>query len=95
MSELNLYASRIFGEHPLAVWPLDEFSGNESSQYSQQEHPAYLGDVTLANFADGVPLCYGSSGSLRLFPEGEKEIGVSEIRLWAGVLNDDQEWRVN
>ena len=90
MSELNLYASRIFGEHPLAVWPLDEFSGNESSQYSQQEHPAYLGDVTLANFADGVPLCYGSSGSLRLFPEGEKEIGVSEIRLWAGVLNDDQ-----
>ena len=85
MSELNIYASRIFGEHPLAIWPLDNFNGNVSTQYSSIDYPALLGDETAANMSYGVPLCYGSSGSIKLYPEPDKKIGVSQIRIWEKV----------
>ena len=85
MSELNIYASRIFGEHPLAIWPLDNFDSGTSTQYSSMHYPALIGTETENNMDVGVPLCYGSSGSLKLYPEPERKIGVSQIRIWEKV----------
>ncbi len=88
MSELNIYASRIFGEHPLAIWPLDNFDSGTSTQYSSIHYPALIGTETENNMDVGVPLCYGSSGSLRLYPEGGKDIGVTQGRIWKHVNYD-------
>ena len=100
MSELNIYASRIFSEHPLAIWPLDEFAVDDnsgdprtfSSQYttSNPEASAIIGPNTTDNMALGVPLCYGSNGSLKLFYEDTSVIGQKEYRLWKNVKVSNQ-----
>jgi hypothetical protein len=86
MSDLNVYASKIYGEHPLAIWALDEKIGvvPEFPQYSKNEKPAKVSDKCT----QGVPMVYGSGQSIRLANLGEEAIEISQPRTWAKVLND-------
>ena len=42
MSDLNVYASKIYSEHPLAIWALDANVGETTTfpQYSTDVYPA-------------------------------------------------------
>ena len=86
MSSLNVYASKIYGEHPLAIWTLDENIKvvTEFPQYSKNEKPAKVSEKCT----QGVPMVYGSAQSIRLANLGEESIEISQDRTWAEVLND-------
>jgi len=85
MANLNLYASRIYGEHPLAIWPLDIRNGKYSPRYTDADLPAYVSE----GCTQGVPLVYGSVQSIRLYPEeGMDEIIIQQERTWEKVRND-------
>ena len=85
MANLNLYASRIYGEHPLAIWPLDIRNGTDSPRYTDADLPAYVSE----DCTQGVPLVYGSVQSIRLYPEeGMDEIIIQQERTWENVKND-------
>ena len=86
MTDLNLYASKVFGEHPLAVWSLDGSIGTATSfpQYSSNTNPAF---VSL-KCSQGVPMVYGSKQSVRLANLGGEPIEEVIDRLWEDVQND-------
>ena len=88
MSDLNVYASKIYSEHPLAIWALDENVGptgeTEFPQYTTSINPA----TVSKKCSQGVPMVYGSRQSIRLANLGDDEIIISEPRTWAKVKND-------
>ena len=89
MSDLNVYASKIYSEHPLAIWALDANVGVETSfpQYSNAEHPATVSDQCK----QGVPMAYGSRQSIKLANLGSgAPIIITEPRTWANVKNDPE-----
>ncbi len=95
MSDLNVYASKIYGEHPLAIWSLDSNVGVEEEfpQYTTTQYPAFVSEQCT----QGVPMVYGSRQSIRLANLGEGGIEISQPRTWAKVLNDpdtlkEEEW---
>ena len=83
MSDLNVYASKIFSEHPIAIWPIDSLA-QENLQYTSLEYPAYVED----GCTEGVPMVYGSAQSIRLDSINDKPIEVSQPRTWAHVKNE-------
>ena len=95
MTDLNLYASKVFGEHPLAIWSMDGDVGETTSfsQYSSNSYPAFV----ALGCTQGVPMVYGSGQSIRLVNLGEEPIEETTDRLWADVKNDpdtlkDEKW---
>ena len=66
MSELNLYISKAYAEHPLGLWSFDYIENGEIPQNAGDEVATITGTYT-----EGVPMVYGSSKSIRLF-EGAK-----------------------
>ena len=79
--EINLYAARVFGEHPIATWTLDNVTANESVQYFSDENPA----IVEEGFTTGLPLVYGSSQSLGITADSTGVIIQVEDRLWEQV----------
>ena len=85
-TNLNLYASRVYSEHPLAIWAMDNEVGTTTifPQYSSNTYPAFV----ATGCTQGVPLVYGSGQSIRLVNLGEEPIEETTDRLWENVKND-------
>ena len=85
-SSLNVYSAKVYSEHPLAIWSLDEPVGQSTSwpQYTTADFPAYV-DLGCTQ---GVPLAFGSVQSLRLDTIGDKPLEITQERLWKYVRND-------
>lgn len=79
--EINLYAARVFGEHPIATWPMDEVVGTESVQYFSDTNPA----IVEEGYTTGLPLVYGSSQSLGITADSTGVIIQIEDRIWEQV----------
>lgn len=79
---LNLYASKLFGEHPIAIWPLDSVDEfEESPQYSSTTDPA----IVSKGEKYGLPLVYGSQKSIAISPGQSGNIIVTQDRTWERV----------
>ena len=78
---LNLYSSKLYGEHPIATWPLDIIENNESQQYSSTINPAQVpGTIT-----EGLPMVYGSQKSIGISAEGSGNTIITQDRTWERV----------
>ena len=86
MSDLNVYASKIYSEHPLAIWALDANVG-ETTTFPQYTTDVYPASVNIG-CTQGVPMVYGSNKSIRLIDLGEGGVPSSQPRTWANVRND-------
>ena len=86
MSDLNVYASKIYSEHPLAIWALDANVG-ETTTFPQYSTDVYPASVNIG-CTQGVPMVYGSSKSIRLIDLGDAGVPSSQPRTWANVRND-------
>ena len=84
MISLNTYASKVFSEHPIGVWPLDVFEDDKSPSYSTSSPFALVHDTS----STGLPLVYGSTKSIRIFNAGDNSIIDREYRPWKNVKND-------
>jgi len=79
--DINLYAARLFGEHPIATWTLDGIDSNTSLQYFSDDFPAIVAD----GYTTGLPLVYGSSQSVGVTSDSTGIIIETEDRLWSQV----------
>lgn len=78
---LNLYSARLYGEHPIANWPLDEDISGSSPQYSSVYNPATIN----AGYSIGLPIVYGSRRSVGINATSTGIIIRSQDRLWENV----------
>ena len=89
MISLNTYASKVFSEHPIGVWPLDVFEDDKSPSYSTSSPFALVHD----SYSTGLPLVYGSTKSIRIFNAGDNSIIDREYRTWERVKKDPDSGR--